>query len=82
MEIEIGMEKEDKEKKGYDEYELKDACHTLMRAEEIKADKELMAAVKPMLSKKAQAIKKISSFSELKQVAKERIKEIEKKDME
>lgn len=42
--------KEEKEK-AYDKWELEDACRTLQRAEEIKADKKLMEALAPHLEK-------------------------------
>lgn len=76
MEIEIESESEDKEK-GYGEYDLKCAVDTIIKAEEIKADKKLMDAIKPMLDKKVSAIKNISSLAELKKVAKEKINEPE-----
>ena len=80
MEIKVELEKE--EKKGPDEWEIKDAAQTLLRAEEIKADKDLMDKVKPVLSKKVKALKSIESFAELKEVAKKRIKELDKEDSE
>lgn len=66
MEIEIKTNGEatkmsDKKKK-YDEWELKCKAQTLMDAEEIKADEELMAALAPYLEKKADAINSIADL--------------------
>lgn len=48
----------DKEtEKGYDKWELEDACRTLQRAEEIKADKKLMLALAPHLEKGITSLK-------------------------
>lgn len=59
MEQEILMTIEtqnEKEKPKYDEWEIKDAVRTLVRAEEIKQDKELMAFVAPKLKEQQVAI--------------------------
>jgi len=40
-------------------YEIKDAMRTLMRAEEIKADKRMMGDVKKMAASDAQKLKKL-----------------------
>lgn len=61
--------------KGYEKYELESAVRDLERAEEIKKDKKLMAAIQPMLKKK------ISSIAELKKLANE-MKEDEYEDEE
>lgn len=39
----------------YEEYELEEACKILAKAEEIKADAQLMKALKPLLEKKVKA---------------------------
>lgn len=56
-EIKINVFQEPKKPK-YDEWEIKDAVRTLIRAEEIKQDKELMSFVAPELEKQSKAIKK------------------------
>ena len=53
--LKINISKEP-EKPKYDEWEIKDAVRTLVRAEEIKADTELMALVTPELNKQVKAI--------------------------
>lgn len=67
--IEMGKDSEDSKEEGksYDKYELECKLRTLLDAEEIKADKELMAQLKPLMEKKVKAIK---SLAELRQVAK------------
>ncbi len=55
-EIKINVSQEPKKPK-YDEWEIKDAVRTLIRAEEIKQDKELMSFVAPELEKQSKAIK-------------------------
>lgn len=72
--MEMDMEKETE---GYDEHELKCAADTLLKAEEIKADSKLMEAIKPLLDKKVQAVKKITSLKELRQVANKKVNELE-----
>lgn len=47
----------DEPKPKYDEWDIKDAVRTLIRAEEIKNDAELMSLVSPELEKQAKAIK-------------------------
>lgn len=59
-----------KENKGPDKYEIEEAARTLLRAEEIKANKELMPHVHKHLSKQKKAI--ISSIDELKNRSHER----------
>lgn len=54
--LKINISKEP-EKPKYDEWDIKDAVRTLIRAEEIKADTELMALVTPELDKQAKATK-------------------------
>lgn len=46
-----GLEPEPK----YKDWEIEDAARTIMRAEEIKQDKELMALVAPKIQKQAKA---------------------------
>jgi len=63
------------EKKGYDKYELENACDTLLKAEMIKQDAKMMEALKPYLEKKAKAtqeLTKITSIDGLKKVAKKK----------
>lgn len=55
-EIKINVSQEPKKPK-YDEWDIKDAVRTLIRAEEIKQDKELMSFVAPELEKQSKAIK-------------------------
>ncbi len=68
--VDDGADKEDGADKKYDEWEIDDACRTLHRAEEIKADSKLMAAVKPHLEKKAKAYKSLSELKQLGAAAK------------
>lgn len=56
LKISIASETE-AEKPKYDEWEIKNAVDTLMRAEEIKQDAELMALVAPELEKRTKAVK-------------------------
>lgn len=62
---------EEKKEGEYDKYELENACRTLQEAEEIRADEKLMAALKPMLEKKAKAI---NSIAQLRDVANKKAK--------
>lgn len=55
-EIKINVSQEPKKPK-YDEWEIKEAVRTLIKAEEIKQDKELMVFVAPELEKQSKAIK-------------------------
>lgn len=64
MEIEM---KEMGEENEMDEYDLKCAADTLLKAEEIKADPKMMAALKPYLEKKAKAIKSIADLRSARQ---------------
>ena len=60
-------------KKGYDKYELEEACNTLLKAEMIKQDAKMMEALKPYLDKKAKAaaqLTKITSIDGLKKAYK------------
>lgn len=57
-EIKVKFEQDDtKERadKEYEKWEIEDAIRTLVRAEEIKADKEMMALIAPKLEEKAKA---------------------------
>lgn len=57
-EFKIKVEQDDtKERadKEYEKWEIEDAIRTLVRAEEIKADKEMMALIAPKLKEKAVA---------------------------
>lgn len=61
----------------FDEYELKEACETLAKAEEIKANPKLMKALQPLLEKKQKAY---SSLAELRQLAgQKRVEELKGK---
>lgn len=55
----------DKKEKEYDKWELESACDTLTRAEEIKADSKLMAALGPYLEKKKKAFKSLDGLRRL-----------------
>ncbi len=57
-EIKVKFEQDDtKERadKEYEKWEIEDAIRTLVRAEEIKADKDMMALIAPKLEEKARA---------------------------
>ena len=56
---------EEKEEEKFKEWEIEDAVRTLIRAEEIKQDVELMKLVKPKLTEKAIAAKKVVDASEV-----------------
>ena len=67
MKIKMGSpdmmeDSESKEKEGFDKFEVQQALDTLMKAEEIKADKALMAEVEKERSKKEQAIRSIKDL--------------------
>lgn len=65
-------EKKDKKYGKYDEYEIKDCARTIMKAEEIKADKEKMKYVKKCIEEKAYAAKKaIKSIADIRNASKE-----------
>jgi hypothetical protein len=64
-------EMEDK-KEGYEKYELENACDTLLRAEMIKQDSKMMAALKPYLEDKAKAMAKITSIEDIKMASKKK----------
>jgi putative IMPACT (imprinted ancient) family translation regulator len=72
--IEIDI-KTPEEKEKYDEWKIECAYNDLMRAEEIKADKELMAKVAEYAREKLPG--KIRSLKELKKIAQMRIKELQ-----
>jgi hypothetical protein len=63
-----------KGKKKYEDYEVKEAADTLMKAEEIKGNKELMACVHPHLASKKKAI---SSISDLRKMAEKMSEEMD-----
>ena len=52
----------DADKPKFDEWEIRNAADTLIRAEEIKQDVELMALVAPELEKKTKAYKGIAEI--------------------
>jgi len=63
---------DDKKKKAFEDWEVESASATLIRAEEIKQDKELMKLVNEHVEKKQKAI---SSIADLKKVAKSKLRE-------
>jgi len=79
MEVKIDATpvKEGEKKDTPDKWEIESWCRTLVEAEEIKADKDKMALVKPMMAKKAKAFSKISSLDDLREVANKKIKKEE-----
>lgn len=54
---EVVDEGKEEKTKDYDKWELEDACRTLQRAEEIKADPKLMEALAPHLEKGITSLK-------------------------
>ena len=73
MEIEISSEKKEKKYGKYDEYEIKGAADTLIRAEEIKADKDKMKYISECMKEKLAKVKKaVSSISDLRKLAEEK----------
>ena len=44
---------------GIDKYKVENAAETLIRAEEVKADKKLLAAARGVIEKKLNAMKKV-----------------------
>jgi len=77
MEIEIETEATEKEgsSKEYKDYEVKQACETLIEAEMIKKNAKLMALVKPHIESKMSAMSKITSIDGLKKAAKKKMME-------
>lgn len=71
IEIEV---KDEKDSEKYDDWKVECAYNDLMRAEEIKADPELMEKVAEFARKKLPG--KIRSLKELRKIASKRIKEI------
>lgn len=74
VEVEVEMEdSKDKKKSKYgkfDEWKVEDAARTLMEAEKIKSDKELMKYVSQCMREKADHMDKaITSLDDLKKVA-------------
>lgn len=59
------VEKEKKEFGKFDRWEIESAVETIIRAEQIKLDKEKMKYVLPMLEKQKKAIDKVSSAAEI-----------------
>lgn len=62
------------EKESHDDYEIECAARDVLKAEEIKADKALWPKVQAKLKEQGEAIKKITSFKQLRDVAQEKIK--------
>lgn len=56
---------EEKKEKEFDEWELQSAADSLARAEEIKADAKLMAALGPYLEKKVASFKSLDQLRKL-----------------
>ena len=54
-EIQLDINATQVEEAKYKDWEIEDAARTIMRAEEIKQDKELMALVAPKIQKQAKA---------------------------
>lgn len=52
------------EKKGFDKYEIEDALRTLVKADEIRANKKLMAEVSKLASKQHKTLSGIVGKSE------------------
>ena len=69
----------DMEDDKYCEWKVKDAAQTLIRAEEIKKDKEMLALVKAELEKSSMAIK---SIKELRGIASKKMAEREEEESE
>lgn len=59
------VEKEKKEFGKFDRWEIESAVETIIRAEQIKLDKEKMKYVLPLLEKQKKAIDKASSAAEI-----------------
>lgn len=53
-------------KRGIEEWEIRNAADTLMRAEEIKNDKDLMAEVNKEIQKRRDALEEIATGSKKK----------------
>lgn len=66
-------EEEDK----YSQWRVDSAVDCLMRAEEIKLDKKMMALVKVEMEKKGKAIKSVSSLKELRSVASQKSEQVD-----
>lgn len=66
----------------FDKWEVEGWADTIIRAEEIKADKEKMAAVKPILEKKIAGVKKaVESIADIKAIRQEKAeKEMEQEE--
>ena len=54
-EIKLNIDAETVKEEKYKDWEIEDAARTIMRAEEIKQDEELMKLVAPKIKKQAQA---------------------------
>lgn len=65
MSDETKVEKEKKEFGKFDRWEIESAVETIIRAEQIKLDKEKMKYVLPLLEKQKKAIDKASSAAEI-----------------
>lgn len=57
-------------KKQYDDDEIKEAADTLIRAEEIRAEPDLLAAAQEALKKKKEALGKIRGIGDIKKASK------------
>ena len=61
-EVTLNVESNDVKEEKYKDWEIEDAARTLLRAEEIKQDKELMALVAPKLKKTSRSRQRTESF--------------------
>ena len=61
MENEIKLNRNEKKKK-YEDYEIEGALNTLIRAEEIKQDKELMKLIAPKIDKQLNATNNVAEI--------------------
>jgi len=81
MELEEKEMESEKEDSGgeYDKWELQSCVDTLIRAEEIKADKAKMAAIKPLMEKKLASLKKafggVGSLEDVKKIRQKKAEE-------
>ena len=65
LNLKISAECPEKEaEKKYNDWEIKDAAMTIMRAEEIKQDAEMMALIQPELQKKVKAASEVAKTVE------------------
>lgn len=70
----MGVDPKEDSKKEHEEYEIDCAARDVLKAEEIKADASLWPKVQAKLKSQGEAIKKITSFKQLREVAQEKSK--------